>query len=128
MKILTLSSKKFYENNKICLMWSFMHDSTKKRIKMNSYVEFNRDWFFDAFLISNDNTLFVIYYLCNVISLYKIILYTKGLFKYLVVYNMKAIKFYLLQIFLIIFVRTINFKWKYAKSKKLLNKIDIPWY
>lgn len=107
-------------------MWSFMHDSTKKRIKMNSYVEFNRDWFFDAFLISNDNTLFVIYYLCNVISLYKIILYTKGLFKYLVVYNMK--KFYLLQIFLIIFVRTINFKWKYAKSKKLLNKIDISWY
>lgn len=128
MKILTLSSKKFYENNEICLMWSFMHDSTKKRIKMNSYVEFNRDWFFDAFLISNDNTLFVIYYLCNVISLYKIILYTKGLFKYLVVYNMKTIKFYLLQIFLIIFVRTINFKWKYAKSKKLLNKIDISWY
>lgn len=31
------------------------------------------------------------------ISLYKIILYTKGLLKYLVIHNMKAIKFYLLQ-------------------------------
>lgn len=49
--------------------------------------------------ISNDNTLFVIYYLRSLIFLCKIILYTKGLFKYIVVCNMKAIKFYLLQFF-----------------------------
>lgn len=43
--------------------------------------------------------LFIIYYLCNLISLCKTILHTKGLFKYTVVYNMKAIKFYLLKFF-----------------------------